>query len=54
VVGFTTGKSCLDGVFCLQQIISKQNENKEIHVVFVDSQRFMIWYQGNYCGIQSK
>ena len=41
VVEFTTGKSCLDSVFFLQQIISNQDENNEIHVVFVDSKRFM-------------
>ena len=40
VVGLTR-KSCLDSIFFLQHIISKQDKNKEIHVVFVDSQRFM-------------
>jgi hypothetical protein len=32
-----TGKSCLDTMFCLQQIITQQKEkNKETHLVFVE------------------
>ena len=32
--------------------MSKQKEeNKEIHVVFEDLQRFMTLYEGDYCGL---
>ena len=27
--GFTTGKSCLDNIFCLQQIITKQEDKNK-------------------------
>lgn len=38
--GFTAGKSGIDNIFCLQQIIEKyKSKNREVHLVFVDLEK---------------
>jgi len=35
--GFCAGRSCIDNIFCLKQIIEKRiSVGREIHIVFVD------------------
>lgn len=50
-VEITAGKSCLDNIFCLKQVIAKQNgKNKETNLFYVDLEeaynmvsRKMLW-----------